>query len=961
VLKTGLVFFVSSCLDFFTVLSLKRGALMIKRNRSILKLPVMFMLVFSIIMLFGVSINSLAQIGTWVRKADMPTPRDGLGTAIVDGKIYAFGGYTGPPMATVEVYDLATDKWEKRADMPIPRYQIGVEQVNGKIYVIGGWNVKFPPDGITYSRVDEYDSKTDTWIKKADMLVPHTEFCTATVNGKIYVISGGYFDYDNNGAWYNTSSVEEYDPYKDKWTEKADIPNPIDWGSASVVNGKIYVVGGDLTNALVQEYDPIKDLWTRKADMPTPRFSLATVEVGGKIYAIGGTIVGPGDRGMATVEIYDPIADTWGKGTDLPETRWCFSASVINGKIYAIGGYNGSLLNRVDVLDTGLGMQVKAISLQEVYVTGGDLLTIFGADFLPGLQINIGDKPLLDQKVTDTLITGIIPPNTEGEKDIILSVPEFNYTSVIGKIFYKPVSSIIVTKITPNNGKQAGGDVVSIIGSGFITGATVTVGGNPGTNVGVTPTLITFKIPQGTEGTKDIVVTNPDGQRGILRNGYTYNPFPIIDEILPMYGGPLAGGTEVTVRGENFIQGVIVFIGSDRIPKLDLFSTTELQFKTPVGTEGMKPIRVVNPDGQEVVFAEGFKYNYPPSIRSIEPNAGALEGGTGVTITGENFDVRSVYVGEISAGILFSDSITITIVTPPSSVGVKDIVVENYDGQTDTLEKAFTYNPAPTITGIAPNNGKLDGYKIVTIQGNGFLPNAKVGIGVFGQDNIMTVIPLGYWEYISPTVMKAKMPPSDTAKTINIVVINPDDQKAVLRDGYKYNSIPTITNIQPNNGPSSGGTKLLITGSGFLTGAKVIVGFSESLSVIVKDDSTIEAITPSGKTGMSNVIVMNPDTQIASVNEGFLYIGKFAYNYPNPFKASQGTTFRYLTNEKVESIEVRVFNTGGVPIDAVVGNGSNEVKWQNSSLRRGIYVYIMEVMLEGNRKDHYKGVLEVTK
>jgi hypothetical protein len=97
------------------------------------------------------------------------------------------------------------------------------------------------------------------------------------------------------------------------------------------------------------------------------------------------------------------------------------------------------------------------------------------------------------------------------------------------------------------------------------------------------------------------------------------------------------------------------------------------------------------------------------------------------------------------------------------------------------------------------------------------------------------------------------------------------------------------------------------------------------------------------------------------MNEGFIYIGKLAYNYPNPFMASQGTTFRYVTNEKVESMEVRIFNTGGVPIDVVNGSGSNEVKWQNLSLRRGIYVYVMEVVLEGDRKDHCKGVLEVMK
>jgi hypothetical protein len=215
------------------------------------------------------------------------------------------------------------------------------------------------------------------------------------------------------------------------------------------------------------------------------------------------------------------------------------------------------------------------------------------------------------------------------------------------------------------------------------------------------------------------------------------------------------------------------------------------------------------------------------------------------------------------------------------------------------------------------------------------------------------------WEFISPTTMTALMPPGEI-KTVSIVVVNPDNQRAILKDGFAYNAIPTITGIQPNNGPSSGGTKVLIKGSGFIDGVKVVVGFYDALSVVVKDEGTIEAITPPGQPGMNSVIVTNPDTQSVVEAKGFIYIGKKAYNYPNPFRASQGTTFRYMSKEKVASMEVRIFNTGGVPIDVVSGSGSNEVKWQNASLRKGIYVYVMEIVLEGGRKEHHKGVLEVS-
>ncbi|MCX6011838.1 MAG: IPT/TIG domain-containing protein, partial [Chloroflexi bacterium] len=885
---------------------------MTKLDGLMLKSPRTFILGFLIAILFGLSVNSSAQMNTWKEKADIPQfARTFLSTATLNGKIYVMGGYYDIGVtAQVEEYDPITNNWVSKASMPEARDCAPTLVLDNKIYVFGGL---VEPDLYALSRIDVYDPITDTWKTIGDMPSPGCGMAVSIVNGKIYVM-GGYYDI---GV---TAQVEEYDPVTDIWTKKSDMPTPrvlyYDTSSSPVVNGKIYIIGGttksypQVPSSAVEEYDPVTDTWARKADMPVPKWGFGISEVNGKIFVIGGM----GDRSIGTiyqtVEMYNPSTDTWTKKADMPRLWGGFSAVPIGAYIYVIG--TGS---SVYEYDTGLGMEVRAISPQEASTTGGTPIAISGSGFNSDLIVTIGDKPLSDQKVTYNLVTGIIPPNTEGEKDIVFTVPSFNYSTVVDKFFYKPASNVVVTKITPNNGKQAGGDIASISGSGFIPGAIVMVGGNLGTNVGVTPTLITFRIPPETEGTKDVVVTNPDGQKYILRNGYTYNPFPVIYIISPRYGGPLVGGTEITIKGTNFIQGVTVYIGSERISNLDFFSLTELRFRTPPGTEGMKPIRVVNPDGQEATIAEGFRYNNAPNIYSIEPSAGALEGGTRVTITGRNFDVMNVSVGKTLANIQSGNSDSITIITPPTSAGAKDIVVENWDGQTDTLEKAFAYNPAPVITGITPNNGKLSGGIKITIQGSGFMPEAKVFIGILGQD-IVTTVSIWSWEYVSPTMMTALLPSSKEPKIVSIVVVNLDDQKAILKDGFTYNSIPAITSVQPDNGPSSGGTTLVIKGSGFLLGAKVQVGYN-IVSAIVKDDSTIEAITPSGQPGIFSVGVINPDTQSVFISNSFIYIGKKAYNYPNPFRASQGTTFRYVSKDKVSSMEVRIFNTGGVPIDIV--------------------------------------------
>jgi N-acetylneuraminic acid mutarotase len=85
----------------------------------------------------------------------MPTARDSLSTSVVNGKIYAIGGWgvSNPAIAVVEMYDPDTDKWMHKADMLIARCDLGTGAVNGKIYAIGG--MRF--DYTSLATIEEYD------------------------------------------------------------------------------------------------------------------------------------------------------------------------------------------------------------------------------------------------------------------------------------------------------------------------------------------------------------------------------------------------------------------------------------------------------------------------------------------------------------------------------------------------------------------------------------------------------------------------------------------------------------------------------------------------------------------------------------------------------------------------------------------------------------------------------------
>lgn len=114
----------------------------------------------------------------------------------------------------------------------------------------------------------------------------------------------------------------------DTWTKKADMPEARSWHSACVMNDRIYIIGGatewaDIVTyfSTVYEYDTKTDIWEKKADMPTARWWLCASVVEEKIYAVGGST---DVDFLQTVEEYTPedwqsvspqgkLPTTWGK------------------------------------------------------------------------------------------------------------------------------------------------------------------------------------------------------------------------------------------------------------------------------------------------------------------------------------------------------------------------------------------------------------------------------------------------------------------------------------------------------------------------------------------------------------------------------------------------------------------------------------------------------------------------
>lgn len=270
---------------------------------------------------------------SWTTESPMLTPRSWAPAVQYGGKIYVVGGCSSSTpaqfynaVATLEVYDPATDTWERLTSMSIPRIGPAVASLNGKIYVFGGFNRD------TWSAndsVEVYDIATNIWTTGASIPTPRSWMKAVVLDNKIYVIGGVGYGY--------MQDVEVYDPTIDTWEIKSPIlPRERYLHAVIAYNGKIYVIGGDsyeygydeVWND-IQEYDPITDIWAKKSPMPDSATGLDAVAINGKIYVFGG-------NGLARQ--YDIATDTWQELISNQDSVTSFSVCLYNNEVYRFGG-----------------------------------------------------------------------------------------------------------------------------------------------------------------------------------------------------------------------------------------------------------------------------------------------------------------------------------------------------------------------------------------------------------------------------------------------------------------------------------------------------------------------------------------------------------------------------------------------------------------------------------------------
>ena len=191
-----------------------------------------------------------------------------------------------------------------------------------------------------------------------------------------------------------------------------------------------------------------------------------------------------------------------------------------------------------------------------------------------------------------------------------------------------------VISVMPNSGTPNGGTGVTITGTGFVSGATVTFGGTAATSVTVaSSTSITASTPAHAAGAVAVAVTNTDSQSGSLNNGYTYtaaNPAPTVTSISPN-SGTTSGGAGVTIAGTGFLPGATVSFGGTSATAVVVASSTSISATTPAHATGAVSVAVTNTNGQNGALANG--YTYASSLGLVSVGSASATVAAGQTAT----------------------------------------------------------------------------------------------------------------------------------------------------------------------------------------------------------------------------------------------------------------------------------------------------------------------------------------
>lgn len=543
-------------------------------------------------------------------------------------------------------------------------------------------------------------------------------------------------------------------------------------------------------------------------------------------------------------------------------------------------------------------LEIISITPAHGPTTGGTELVILGRRLTVDTDVYLGGELCGDiDYVDDTKIVCVSPPGSAG--NVALKLENGESLAVLpGAFLYTAPLEIIA--VDPPIGPTTGGMPAELRGTGFVEGTQVSIGARlaPRTEV-LSESLLRFVTPPGTVGFQTVRVSN---ERGVVETleGFRYFAPLRVEAVAPAVGVS-AGGEEVMVQGRGFSEGRITVRFGLLEAEAAVVSDERIRAVTPPGAADLTvDVAVTSDIGGEVVRPDGFTYFDALDgnrLVHVSPDVGATSGGYPAILSGPG--LGTVVDGAVRFGGLVGDIVErgahFAIVTVPPHVAGSVDVTAVVEGELLTLEAGFTYVPGVELRDIAPDEGNVAGGLPFRVTGGGFDDTTQVLIGgLQGSDLVIT-----------PTSITGVTPPG-VLGLADVEVIAGTGSRAVLEDAYLYTTPLHLAAIAPLTGSIAGGTRLVLSGTGFIDPMEVSFGTVPASSFEILDAATIIAVSPPHPEGYVAVEVSRRSAT-SSAPDRFLYFDPTGIDW-----GSSG-------GEIGGAVNVTVLSSGGQPIpDALV-------------------------------------------
>ncbi|WP_329133305.1 IPT/TIG domain-containing protein [Streptomyces sp. NBC_01476] len=237
---------------------------------------------------------------------------------------------------------------------------------------------------------------------------------------------------------------------------------------------------------------------------------------------------------------------------------------------------------------------------------GGTLVTVTGTNLGGTTAVTFGGRPgTAVTNVSPTQVTAVSPSGS-GTVGVTVTTP--GGTSNPVPFFY--VGAPFKSSLSENSGATAGGNTITINGTGLSTATGVAFGANTVAPTVVSDSVLSVVVPAGAAaGPVGVSVTTAGGTNNGL--SYTYIDDPTVATVAPA-GGPTSGGTAVTITGTNLASTDQVTFDGAPAP-FSVINATTVSAVTPPGVAGPVDVAVSNPAGTDTAVG-AFTYAAGPGI-----------------------------------------------------------------------------------------------------------------------------------------------------------------------------------------------------------------------------------------------------------------------------------------------------------------------------------------------------------